>query len=123
LNTIYRRNILDADLPVLLKGKKEVEMVDLYMRIKEQLQLYSSTDETNAEVTNRLEEHLSTILNSLPQDLQESIKKQSTINQDQNPKSDEQEELKEEMSLKDTDSLSLHQSNDNVDEVEQFYSL
>ena len=37
LNSLYQRAIIEANIPLLLKQKKELEIVDLYLRIKKQL--------------------------------------------------------------------------------------
>jgi hypothetical protein len=37
LEALYHRTLLDADINTLLHGKQEIEMIDLYLRVREQL--------------------------------------------------------------------------------------
>jgi hypothetical protein len=68
LNLIYRKLLLDADIVTLLKGRSNVEVVDLYMRLREQLiaeENRPETEESNV-MCARLRQHLQVVATYLP---------------------------------------------------------
>lgn len=68
LNTIYRKMIMEADITVLIKGRSNVDVVDLYMRLREQLiaeEGRTQTEETEA-MADKLRQHLQAVSTVLP---------------------------------------------------------
>jgi hypothetical protein len=68
LNLIYRKLLLEADIAALAKGRSNVEIVDLYMRLREQLigeENRPETEESNV-MCARLRQHLQALTTYLP---------------------------------------------------------
>lgn len=68
LNLLYRKLIFDADVATLLRGRNNVETVDLYMRLREQLILEEgrpATEETTS-MSAKLRVHLQLVSSYLP---------------------------------------------------------
>lgn len=81
LRQLYRNAVVDADLPALVKGRKEVEVIDLYMRITEELAAVDDS-ETNARLKERLQAHVQAIHSMLPEDLRRSLAKCEEVQDD-----------------------------------------
>lgn len=82
LHNLYSKTMFEADITLLLRDRKETERVDLYLRVREQLDVeIRKKGGPEGKMVNRLEEHLIAIVNCLPPDLQESILRQESSKQ------------------------------------------
>jgi hypothetical protein len=89
LSSLYQRAIIEANIPLLVKQKKEIEIVDLYLRIKEQLveiaelfvvtMLQELSQGQPHQVVCRLQEHMEAILVCMPADLQTSLNQEVRV--------------------------------------------
>ena len=76
---MYQSTLLESNMKELIVNRKEVEIIDLMIRVQEQLDLASRTNQLQ-NVT-KLEDHLAVIIACLPQDLQKSIQKRDDSKQ------------------------------------------
>ena len=66
LQETYQNIILQTDIQSVLKDRNEIEIVDLYMRIQEQLEMTQTKTPLKTDVIDRLAEHLDATLICMP---------------------------------------------------------
>mmetsp|Transcript_16897 Transcript_16897/g.23515 ORF Transcript_16897/g.23515 Transcript_16897/m.23515 type:complete len:626 (+) Transcript_16897:40-1917(+) len=71
LNLLYQRAIIESPLKDVTKSRKEVELIDLYLKIKEQMAIAKA--EHCMGIHEQLTKQLDVLLQQLPSDLKDSI--------------------------------------------------
>merc|ERR1712188_256391 len=70
LRHLYRRALSEIDIDEALGGRSDVEVIDLYMRVKDELELGQFFNE---QIKSKLESDLEVITEALPSDLRRSL--------------------------------------------------
>jgi len=70
LSQIYDDVIYNANVAEILKGKSNIEAVDIYMQLNEKLR---STAQSDIKMRSQLQNHMQVIVDVLPLDLQSSV--------------------------------------------------